>query len=95
MVLERELIHHGREHVRHGGVCHLGALDVKDRGTLGGEGRGTKIPGLVKDWAGKEEAGAMVLMGRVRGIVAFLGGDGVVLERPLSGYRFPKAVVTS
>ena len=78
MVLEGELIHHGREHVKHGGVGHLGVLDVEDHGTLSSEDGCAKISGIVTDRASEEEEGMPVLTSGVCGIIAICRGNGVL-----------------
>lgn len=78
VVVKREPVHHGREDVGHGGVGHLGVLDVKDRRPLRSEGRGVEFAGLVEDRAGKEETGSAVFTSGERVVVALCGGDGSV-----------------
>ena len=78
VVVEREPVHHGREDVGHGGVGHLGVLDVKDRRPLRSEGRGVEFAGFVEDWAGKEEAGSAVFTSGECVVVALGGGDGSI-----------------
>ena len=90
MVLEREPIHHGRENIGHGRVCHPGVLDVKNGCPLSSEGRGAEVSILVEDGASKEETGVPVLPSGVSGVIAFCGGDGVVrrLGPGFSGVAF-------